>query len=113
VYNSTTVECFKANYDAEVCLPKMQLGWALFLASSMVNHSCDPNMYQVWYVVVRAKRPILKGEQLTFCYTMPATKFSFEERQVAILNHYKFKCRCDTKKQKKCIEQKIMLVPFK
>jgi len=96
LYNGTSLECFKANYDVEVCPQKMQLGWALSVARCLVNHSCDPNMYQVWYgtsVVFRAKRPIFKGEQLTFCYMKPPSKFNYLERQETYLTFYKFKCR--------------------
>jgi len=47
------------------------IGAALYLASSLINHSCVPNMYLVNYgstAVYRAMRPIKKGEQLTECY---------------------------------------------
>jgi hypothetical protein len=94
-YNSFPLECYKANYDAEASLPKMQLGGALFLASSLMSHSCDANTYKVSYgttVVFRARRPIKKGDQITFCYMAPATDFSFEERQSYFLKEYKFKC---------------------
>jgi SET domain len=58
----------------------LRMGSALYLASSLVNHSCDPNMYQVYYgssAVFRARRPIVKGEQLTCCYMEPALPAAF------------------------------------
>ena len=96
LFNCMNVNSFSANFDVEVCLPQVQLGRVLFLASSLVNHSCDSNMYSIYYgtsVVFRAKRPIGEGEQLTTCYSMPATKVGYRERKSQILNGYKFKCR--------------------
>jgi hypothetical protein len=94
-YNSLTLECYKANYDAQASPRQMQLGKGLFLASSLISNSCDANTYKVGYgtsVVFRARRPIKKGEQITFCYMAPATEFSYEERQSYYLKEYKFKC---------------------
>jgi hypothetical protein len=96
-FNCTNLACFKANYNAEdTSFSSQHLGQGVYLAFSLMNHSCDPNTYQVPYgtsIVIRAKRPILKGEQITFCYKMPATKYSYGERQMALLEEYKFKCR--------------------
>jgi SET domain len=91
--NVMSILCFKANYDAE---PKMIfLGNCLNLASSLVNHSCDPNMFQVSYgttTVFRAKRPIKEGEQLTFSYSMLATTSSYQDRQEDLYESNKFYC---------------------
>jgi hypothetical protein len=94
--NGFPLECYKANYDADRRLPKMNLGTGLFLASSMMNNGCDANTYQVAYgtsTVFRAVRPIVKGEEITFCYRRAATDFSYEERQMTLSSDYKFKCR--------------------
>lgn len=80
-------------------MPNLQLGMGLYLASSLVNHSCEPNMYQVFYgtsVVFRAKRPIGKGEQLTCCYmepALPAVLFDRQQRQKILMDIHKFQCR--------------------
>jgi SET domain len=79
-------------------IPKKQLmGECFFLASDLVNHSCDANMYEVTCgtsVVIRAMRPILKGEQLTTFYLdMPAAKYKYDIRQAALLGCFNFKCR--------------------
>jgi SET domain len=99
--NCFPVECYKADYNAETSMPKMLLGKGLFLASSLMNNSCNANTYQVSYgnsIVFRAARPIAKGEEVTVCYRMPATDFSFEERQTTLLKEYKFKCRYERNK---------------
>jgi hypothetical protein len=94
---STLINYFKANCDdADISLSKLELGKGVLLAGSLVNHSCDPNMYQVWYgttAVYRSRRPIRKGEQLTCKYIKPATRFNYKLRQRILLNVYKFKCR--------------------
>jgi SET domain-containing protein len=51
-------------------------------------------LYNVYYgtsAVFRAIRPILKGEEITICYSKPAT--NYEERKMAFMKNYKFKCR--------------------
>jgi hypothetical protein len=99
-FNDTALDCFKANYSPKpMSIPILPLGAGLFLAFSMVNHSCDPSVYQVTYgtsIVLRARRPIVKGEQITICYGKHAIDFSYEERQKALLRDYKFKCRSGT-----------------
>jgi len=97
-YNCFVIDCFKANYKAEMMglLPTIKLGEGLFLASSLINHSCDPNLYNVHYgtsAVFRAIRPILKGEEITVCYMKPVVNCGYEERQMALMKNYKFKCR--------------------
>jgi SET domain len=90
---------FPAHYNdpGEEISEKQLMGECFFLASDLVNHSCDANMYGVTYgtsKVFRAMRPILKGEQLTTCYNnMPATEYSYDKRQAALLGSFKFKCR--------------------
>jgi hypothetical protein len=95
-FNQVVIKCYKAIYDRSARLPTANLGMGLFLASSLVNHSCDANMYHVSYgtsVVFRARRPISKGEQLTYCYSRPAFHYSYEDRQRYFLEFFKFKCR--------------------
>lgn len=50
--NGKLIDCYKANFNTDVVggLPNLALGLGMFLASSLVNHSCDPNMYQVSYL---------------------------------------------------------------
>jgi hypothetical protein len=96
-FNCTAMEFFMADYQVEaMSMPKLPIGIGLFLATSLMNHSCNANVCQVTYgtsVVFRARRPIVKGEQITFCYKMPATRYSYEERQMTLLEDYNFKCR--------------------
>jgi len=94
-FNHRIIDAFKANYNS-VSLPRLVLGSGMFLASSLINHGCDATMYQVSYgttAVFRARRPVSKGEQLTNCYTMPATNYRGKERRETLYNIYKFICR--------------------
>jgi hypothetical protein len=60
-------------------------------------------MYQVYYgssAVFRARRPIVKGEQLTCCYmepALPAAFFRTSRRQKALMELHKFQCRYEAK----------------
>jgi hypothetical protein len=111
--NAKEINCFKANYDVNSRLSKLDVGKSLLLASSLVNHSCDANMYPVWYgttVVFRARRPISKGEQLTCSYVPPATSFDYERRQDILLQLYKFKCRYDPEWSNFCLKVKIKII---
>jgi SET domain len=108
-YSQRIINCHKAIYDPKAKLPELNLGTGLYLASSLVNHSCDANMYLVFYgttVVFRARRPITKGEQLTCCYVHPATHHSYETRQKVLLEFYKFKCRYDNSLKVQMISKK-------
>jgi hypothetical protein len=96
-FNCTNFDFYKANYNAkDRNVPKMLVGFGLFLAFSLMNHSCDANSFHVFYgtsIVIRARRPIKKGEEITFCYGKPATHYSYEERQRGLLKSFKFNCR--------------------
>ena len=103
-FNRIVINCHYAFYDHVARPPVVTLGLGLYLASSLVNHSCDANMYQITYgtsVVFRARRPISKGEQLTYCYTKPATLYHYYERKIALSEMYKFRCRFEATHQQK------------
>jgi SET domain len=91
--NLLSIFCYKVNYKADA--KTILHGNSLNLASSLINHSCEPNMYQVSYgttVVFRAMRPISKGEQLTFSYSKLAITSIYAERQEELYEAYKFMC---------------------
>jgi hypothetical protein len=97
-FNCTKMYCSKANYNAKAFkATTLHLGQGLFLASSLMNHCLNANTYQVAYgttTVFRARRPIKKGERITFCFLESA---SYEERRKALMEDYKFKCRLGIK----------------
>jgi len=95
VYNNLTT-IYAQN---DIGFPRRKMGLSLSLASSLINHSCDPNMYQVNYGstrVYRARRPIKKGEQLTESYhNKLASDSNYTERQFYIQSLLDFDCRCN------------------
>jgi SET domain len=93
-FNNRNIDTLKVNYTS-VENPLKILREGFCLPSSLVNHSCDPNMYIISYgdtSVFRARRPISKGEQLTMIYANPATIYTYSVRQKQLLENYKFVC---------------------
>ncbi|CUE73712.1 Hypothetical protein, putative [Bodo saltans] len=74
------------------------MGAAVFTLQSNFNHSCDPNAMvsaspeRNHEIVVVAKRPITKGEEVTISYIVADNK-SKDERQEE-LQAYFFTCQC-------------------
>jgi SET domain len=95
-YNTNNIEILTVDYTKVRRMPKKVLGMSLCLAGSLLNHGCDPNLYHVWYgttAVIRARRPISKGEQLTMCYSNPATIYSLSVRREQLHKDHMFVCR--------------------
>jgi SET domain len=95
LFNRKLIYSHKVNFEL-AGLAGIEIGEALYLASSLINHACDPNMYLVSYgshAVYRARRPIEQGEQLTDCYGVSVAMANYEERQAMTNNMYKFLCR--------------------
>jgi SET domain len=94
-FNFKSIFAFKAHYG-RLGVPRVALGSVMYLASSLINHACDPTMYQVSYgshIVYRAKRPVKKGEHLTDCYAASFSRSPYRERQKSCLEQYNFKCK--------------------
>jgi hypothetical protein len=70
----------------------------LYLASSLINHSCEPNLVKSFYgstVVYRASAPIRKGEQLTEANYIQRIIDGAKERQKELQMYYRFTCKCE------------------
>jgi len=94
--NNRNIETLVVDYTKVKRMPKKTLAVSLCLASSLVNHSCDPNMYHISFgtmSVFRARRPVSKGEQLTMCYSYPATIYSLSVRREQLHQDHMFFCR--------------------
>ncbi|XP_050422098.1 SET and MYND domain-containing protein 4-like [Adelges cooleyi] len=75
-----------------------RIGTAIFPTSSMLNHSCDPNIFSsniLNFVVIKASRDIKKGEEVTNCYGPNFRRMRFSERQAALKMQYYFDCKCN------------------
>jgi hypothetical protein len=71
-------------------------GAAIFYECARFNHSCVPNAFFAWNVLigretVHAIRDISAGEEITISYCDPLYDQSMREWQ---LKHYSFKCSC-------------------
>ncbi|KAK5171756.1 uncharacterized protein LTR77_003392 [Saxophila tyrrhenica] len=67
----------------------------LFLKTSMMNHSCVPNTRKVFVgdaIVIRATRPIKKGEELVQSYAQ--TDADVAERRGMLESTWHFRCNC-------------------
>ncbi|KAG5671093.1 hypothetical protein PVAND_001307 [Polypedilum vanderplanki] len=74
------------------------IGNACFLFSSLLNHSCAPNIKRLNYKnknIIIVSRPIKAGQQLFDSYRQNFNLQVKEERQENLLKHYGFKCDCE------------------
>ncbi|RKP34357.1 hypothetical protein BJ085DRAFT_23803 [Dimargaris cristalligena] len=73
-------------------------GSGLYLVSSYVTHSCQPNTVPVFpkgthKLALKATRPIKAGEELSMSYIVPQDR-SAEARQEELVEKYRFRCSC-------------------
>ncbi|XP_075052794.1 protein-lysine N-methyltransferase SMYD4 isoform X2 [Mixophyes fleayi] len=76
----------------------VRLATALFPVLSLLNHSCDPNTtvsFQGRCAMVKASRPIQKGEEVVHCYGPHKLRMDFEERHKLLKDQYFFVCQCE------------------
>lgn len=74
-----------------------EIGSAIFPISSLMNHSCDPNVVRISYgdvLVVKAIRRIKCGEEILDNYGYNFATQTKEERQLKLQQLYQFKCCC-------------------
>jgi hypothetical protein len=74
-----------------------ETGFALYLASSLLNFSCEPNLVKACYgstVVYRAIVPIRKGEQLTEAPYIIRLNENLAQRRKLLMETYRFSCKC-------------------
>ncbi|KAB0792976.1 hypothetical protein PPYR_12596 [Photinus pyralis] len=76
-----------------------EIGAGAYAFLSLLNHSCNPNVIRYCYgssIVLRALRPIAKGEQLFDNYGYHYAVMQREERRRRLTNQYFFHCECET-----------------
>lgn len=65
---------------------------------ALLNHHCSPNVSKIFMndkIVMIVQRPIEKGDQIFDNYGYNFTNVSKDDRQIALMKQYKFKCSCD------------------
>lgn len=68
---------------------------ALDILTSLVNHSCTPNIWLIWNngrIEARALKPIKAGEELFVSYVNPLNWVL--KRQIALFKEHHFVCNC-------------------
>ncbi|KAK4873924.1 hypothetical protein RN001_013284 [Aquatica leii] len=79
-----------------------EIGVGAYSFLSLLNHSCCPNVVRHCYdrtIVLRALRPIVKGEQLFDNYGYHHAVMKKEQRREHLHKQYFFECRCEA-----CVE---------
>ncbi|XP_054004754.1 SET and MYND domain-containing protein 4-like isoform X1 [Hylaeus anthracinus] len=73
------------------------VGTGIYPSASMMNHSCDPNIINIFmdqYLIVRASKNIAKNEEIFNCYGPNYKHMSREQRQKILKSQYCFTCKC-------------------
>ena len=96
---------FKASLEAALASSETgdAAGTATYLAPSLFNHSCDPNVDVDWVsgdagMRARTRVDVAKGTELTICYTDGGAPV--DARRGALEHAYGFVCRCE-----RCVEE--------
>ncbi|XP_068988865.1 SET and MYND domain-containing protein 4-like isoform X3 [Bombus flavifrons] len=69
----------------------------IYPSASMMNHSCDPNIINIFvgqYLIVRASRDIGQSEEIFNCYGPHYRHMTTEDRQKILKSQYCFTCKC-------------------
>jgi SET and MYND domain-containing protein len=77
-------------------------GSALYLLTSLLNHSCEPNAKIDWQdpesniIQIKTTRPIAKNEEVRISYIggMKSLETNIDERRGYLQHHYGFLCQC-------------------
>ncbi|XP_022916477.1 SET and MYND domain-containing protein 4 [Onthophagus taurus] len=80
----------------------VETGAGAFSFMSLINHSCNPNVLRVCHgskIVLRALRPIKKGEELLDNYGYHFAVNNKNERQRELKRQYFFDCKCEACEQ--------------
>ncbi|KAL1399392.1 hypothetical protein pipiens_001040 [Culex pipiens pipiens] len=86
----------------QICLQASMFFWdeanaPLFPIASIINHSCDPNVYAIprmSHFKMVALKPIAKGEQIFFSYGPVWYKNGDKAKQDSTMSLFLFQCDC-------------------
>ena len=104
-HHSPAASSFKASLEAALASSETgdAAGTATYLAPSLFNHSCDPNVDVAWVggdagMRMRTRVDVARGAELTICYTDGGAPV--DARRGALEHAYGFVCRCE-----RCVEE--------
>lgn len=89
-----------------------ELGGGVYPTISLCNHSCNPNVVRNSFgktCIVRAIRPIKKGEEILDNYGPHFLSNNLDERQENLHKQYFFKCNCKACSEEWPTVDKLML----
>ena len=95
--NCYAISDYNISVTTKLHQDKTFLGSAFYTTLSIINHSCDPNAYVLFYrntAVVRAIQPIREGDEICCSYAGFFAVATREKRQKKLMNHYRFVCKC-------------------
>lgn len=103
-YDSSNLPVAASPGDLLPHLVEHKIGCGLFLATAMINHSCDPNgkvgKFTGKHLNLLSTKSIVPSTEVTISYGLFYKYHSFEYRQSELLNNYYFNCHC-----KPCLER--------
>ncbi|XP_054164012.1 SET and MYND domain-containing protein 4-like [Oppia nitens] len=85
--------------SSNLCFQDRRIATAIYPTVSLMNHSCDPNVIAIYdkkQLIVRAAKPIAKGQEVMNCYGPHCKRMSLKDRQTALLEQYFFTCDCSS-----------------
>ncbi|XP_027104081.1 uncharacterized protein [Coffea arabica] len=80
-----------------ISMKQMKVGQAVYLAGSMFNHSCQPNIHAYFVsrtLYVRATEYLARGSELELSYGPQVGQLDCKDRQQFLEDHYSFSCKC-------------------
>ncbi|XP_069935940.1 SET and MYND domain-containing protein 4-like [Cherax quadricarinatus] len=96
--NAKAITSLQVNVSISQLHHGKMYGSGIYSASSLMNHSCNPNCSAFFYgktEVVRAVHFIPAGKQLTISYGEIFTDKSRASRLVSLMTRYHFQCKCE------------------
>lgn len=75
-----------------------EIGYGLFYASSMFNHSCVPKAFAMFlgdHIVISTYNDIKPGEEITISYGTSYPDTHYEKRQEKLKDNFYFNCVCE------------------
>ncbi|KAG0724952.1 SET and MYND domain-containing protein 4 [Chionoecetes opilio] len=79
-------------------IQQVRVACAIYPTSSMMNHSCKPNIINSFYkdvIVIRVIENIKPGDQVNNCYGPFYCRQTRDERQDTLKQQYFFTCKCE------------------
>ncbi|XP_022244902.1 SET and MYND domain-containing protein 4-like isoform X2 [Limulus polyphemus] len=94
----TQLQTFQAENETVLMEKQVRVATAFYPSSSLMNHSCDPNIITSFHkdkLIVRVVKKVSPGGEVYNCYGPHFRRMSREDRQKALIEQYFFVCKCE------------------